>query len=128
MINFYGMSDVAGLMVLEKQRSSFLGPQFGGGKEYSEQMAQKSDDYIKSLLDEHYALVKSSLEKYKEAIETITAELLKIEVISGDRVREIIKAYEEKNGIVRPVEKEETETIEKIKPSEEPVGQSGEEA
>ncbi len=118
MINFYGMSDVAGLMVLEKQRSSFLGPQFGGSKDYSEQMAQKSDDYIKALLDEHYAAVKGSLDTYKEAIETMTAELLKVEVISGDRVREIIKEYEEKAGIKRERDEEEME-VEAAKKSEE---------
>lgn len=115
MINYYGMSDVAGLMVLEKQRSSFLGPQFGSSKDYSEQMAEKSDAYIKNLLDEHYAIVKSSLNEYRQAIEEMTAELLNIEVISGDRVREIIKNYEEKNGIKRVVETAEEPVAEKNK-------------
>ena len=113
MINYYGMSDVAGLMVLEKQRSSFLGPQFGGSKDYSEQMAQKSDEYIKSLLDERYTSVKNSLNHYRDAIETMTAELLNVEVIAGDRVREIIKAYEEQEGIVRNVDADEESEVEK---------------
>ena len=106
--------------MLEKQRSSFLGPQFGASKDYSEQMAQKSDEYIKSLLDEHYATVKASLNSYKDAIETMTAELLNVEVISGDRVREIIKEYEEKTGIVREVEAGEAE----VKTTPEDTGES----
>ena len=125
MINYYGMSDVAGLMVLEKQRSSFLGPQFGSSREYSEQMAEKSDAYIKQVLDEHYISVKESLETYREAVERMTEELLNVEVISGDRVREIIKAFEEEKGIVRETE-EETVEIPASAATEEPAGDEGE--
>lgn len=101
MINYYGMSEVAGLMVLEKQRSSFLGPQFGSGKDYSESMAEQSDEYIKKFLNDRYEAVKNSLRVYSETIEIITKELLDIEVMSGDRVREIIQVFEAKNGILR---------------------------
>ncbi len=98
MISVYGMSDVAGLMVLEKSQNSFI----GGGmvqKDYSEKMAEKIDEEVKSQLDEHYTHVKNTLKEYDGAIEDMASVLLDIEVIEGAKVRSIIKAYEERKGM-----------------------------
>ncbi len=98
MISVYGMSDVAGLMVLEKSQNSFI----GGGitqKDYSEKMAEKIDEEVKSQLDEHYIHVKNTLKEYDGAIEDMASVLLDIEVIEGAKVRSIIKAYEERKGM-----------------------------
>ena len=54
-------------------------------------MAHTLDSYIKSTLNERYNIVIKSLEDNKKAIEQMTQELLEVEVISGERVREIIK-------------------------------------
>jgi cell division protease FtsH len=94
MVRMYGMTDVAGLMVLEKQNSQFL----GGGmsqKDYSERMAQETDNYIKALLDERYKEVKFKLKEYSEVIENMVKDLQEKEVISGERVRELIKEFKE---------------------------------
>ena len=93
MVGIYGMSDVAGLMVLEKQRNTFL--MGGSTKEYSEKMAENLDSYIKSMLNERYEAVKERLETYSECIERIVVELREYETINGDKLREIIKAFEE---------------------------------
>jgi len=98
MISVYGMSDVAGLMVLEKSQNSFI----GGGmaqKDYSEKMAERIDEEVKSQLDEHYIHVKNTLKEYDGAIEDMASVLLDIEVIEGAKVRSIIKAYEERKGM-----------------------------
>lgn len=98
MVSMYGMSDIAGLMVLEKQRNLFL----NGGqsiKDYSESMAQKLDDFVKLTLDEHYKKVKQTLEIYKGAIEEMVKTLYEQEVIEGEKVREIIKNYEIANNL-----------------------------
>ncbi|MEA3490803.1 MAG: ATP-dependent zinc metalloprotease FtsH [Campylobacterota bacterium] len=98
MITMYGMSDVAGLMVLEKSQNSFL----GGGmsqKDYSEKMAEQIDNEVKSQLEEHYIHVKNTLKEYNGAIEDMTQSLLETEVIEGTKVRSIIQAYEEKMGM-----------------------------
>jgi len=92
MATIYGMSDVAGLMVLEKRQNQFLGGQTQ--KDFSDDMAKNLDEHIKTILNERYDVVLQSLRDNDEAIEQMTAELLEIEVISGERVREIIK----KNG------------------------------
>jgi len=98
MISVYGMSDVAGLMVLSRSQNSFLG---GGmvSNDYSEKMAQDIDASIKATLTERYEFVKKTLRDYNGAIEKMTAVLLDVEVIEGDRVQLIIKEFEEENGM-----------------------------
>jgi cell division protease FtsH len=98
MISVYGMTDVAGLMVLSRSQNSFLG---GGAvsTDYSEKMAEEMDSYIRTTLNERYAYVKGTLQTYKGAIERMTKELLDTEVIEGTTVRKIIETYEEENGM-----------------------------
>jgi len=98
MITVYGMSDVAGLMVLSRTQNSFL----GGGQvsnDYSEKMAENIDASIKATLTERYEYVKKTLREYDGAIENMTAVLLDVEVIEGDRVQSIILAFEEDNNL-----------------------------
>ncbi|WP_103588415.1 ATP-dependent zinc metalloprotease FtsH [Campylobacter concisus] len=113
MVSMYGMSDVAGLMVLEKQRATFL----NGGqsiKDYSDKMAEKVDEFVKTLLHERYTAVLSLLEIYKGAIENMVSALYEEETIEGKRVREIIKNYEIENDLEsRLVETEEDEKSKK---------------
>jgi len=98
MISVYGMTDVAGLMVLSRSQNSFLG---GGAvsTDYSEKMAEQMDEYIRSTLNERYAYVKETLETYRGAIESMTKELLEAEVIEGKTVRKIIETYEKEHGM-----------------------------
>ncbi|MCB4747327.1 MAG: ATP-dependent zinc metalloprotease FtsH [Sulfurovum sp.] len=98
MISIYGMTDVAGLMVLSRTQNSFLG---GGAvsTDYSERMAEEMDAYIKHTLNERYTYVKETLHTYKGAIEKMTQELLSTEVIEGKTVRSIIETYEKENSM-----------------------------
>jgi cell division protease FtsH len=105
MVQVYGMSDVAGLMVLEKQRNSFLGGGMQTSREYSERMAEDTDAYIKKTLQEHYKIVKERLEEYREAIESIVELLYAKENITGRHVRDIIAEYENKNGMESKLQK-----------------------
>ena len=94
MATIYGMSndEIAGLMVLHKQTNQFL----GGGqttKDYSDEMAHNLDEYIKKTLQERYEAVLQTLRDNRDAMEDMAQELLKLEVISGKRVQEIIKQH-----------------------------------
>ncbi len=103
MITVYGMSDVAGLMVLDRRQQSFL----GGGvsqKEYSEKMAENIDEFIKESLHQHYQYTKKILKEYSGAIEEMTKVLLDVEVIEGKKVREIIENFEIENNIPTRIE------------------------
>ncbi|MBV5278106.1 MAG: ATP-dependent zinc metalloprotease FtsH [Campylobacteraceae bacterium] len=103
MVSIYGMSDVAGLMVLEKQRNVFLNG--GTTKDYSDKMAEKLDDHIKNLLQERYEIVKIRLEEYRGCIEKIVATLAEHETIDGELLRNLIAAFEAESNIPSKLKK-----------------------
>jgi cell division protease FtsH len=113
MVQFYGMSDVAGLMVLEKQRSSFLGGGLTQAREYSEKMAEEMDGYIKKMLEERYEAVKARLETYRDAIEKMVKALYASENISGEEVRDIIRAFEREHGMESLLDEEADKTADR---------------
>ena len=115
MVMMYGMSEVAGLMVIEKQRNLFLNGAMGQVKEYSDKLAEDIDEFIKNFLNERYIQVKKRLSEYSEAIEGMVKELFEKEVLEGKRVREIIKEFEEKKGIKSKLVPEDNEDIEEAK-------------
>jgi len=121
MISVYGMTDVAGLMVLSRSQNSFLG---GGAvsTDYSEKMAEQMDEYIRSTLNERYTYVKETLETYRGAIESMTKELLEAEVIEGKTVRKIIETYEKEHGMPsRLAHQEKTTQTQKEEEKEEEI-------
>ena len=94
MVKVYGMSDVAGLMVLEKMTNRFLGG-LPAERDYSEKTQEAVDSFIKEFLQKRYAIVKEKLKKYEPVIKRMVKELYEKEVIEGKIVRELIKAYDE---------------------------------
>ncbi|MEA1983613.1 MAG: ATP-dependent zinc metalloprotease FtsH [Campylobacterota bacterium] len=115
MVQTYGMSDIAGLMVLEKSRQSFLGAGGQAPREYSDKMAENMDAFIKDSLDEHYKNVLQRLHEYRDAIEDMVALLYKKENITGEEVREIIKAFEESNGLESKLDEQLDDISEELK-------------
>lgn len=103
MVQTYGMSDVAGLMVLEKSRHSFLGGYGQSPREYSDKMAEEMDTFIKSSLQARYKMVVERLQEYRGAIEEIVRLLYKKENITGEEVRDIIIKFEKDNGLTSKV-------------------------
>lgn len=99
MVSYYGMSEVSGLMVLEKQRNTFLNNGFTTSRDFSEKTAEAMDVFIKKGIEERYDFVKETLALYKDAVEIMVGELLDKEVIEGSRVREIITNFEESNNL-----------------------------
>ena len=131
MATVYGMSDVAGLMVLEKRQNSFLGGQ--SQKDYSDDMAKNLDDHIKNILNDRYEAVLQSLRDNNDAIEQMTDELLEIEVLEGTRVVEIIKenggtVFEDEDLHSEEIKKETSkkETSKKEASKKEPVVEENE--
>jgi len=98
MISVYGMTDVAGLMVLSRSQNSFLGAG-AVSTDYSEKMAEEMDAFIKGTLNERYNFVKQTLTEYSKAIENMASVLLDVEVIEGKKVRSIIEEFEKEHDM-----------------------------
>ncbi len=111
MASIYGMSEVAGLMVISRQNNTFLGG--SSSNDCSDKMSENLDTYIKNMLDDRYKIVLERLEEYKECIENIVLSLNENETIDGDQLREIIHAYEEEKGIKSQKKKKEDDSDEK---------------
>jgi cell division protease FtsH len=128
MVSMYGMSDVAGLMVLEKQRSTFLGGGYNNQREYSDKMAEDVDIFVKNLLQARYEAVKERLKEYSGAIEQMVEALYEKEHIEGELVREIIQNYEKEHGLeskLQPLESDDDD-IKSAKSSKEDSNSSSE--
>jgi len=115
MVQTYGMTDIAGLMVLEKSRQSFLGAGQQASREYSDKMAEDMDTFIKDSLHERYDVVLARLEEYKGAIEDMVALLYKKENITGEEVREIIVQFEKEHNMESKVDDSIDEITEELK-------------
>ncbi|MFW5989762.1 MAG: cell division protein FtsH, partial [Campylobacterales bacterium] len=99
MISYYGMSEENGLMVLEKQTSTFLGGGLTSGKDYSDKTSETVDIFVKELLATRYEEVKKRLRLYKGAIEETVKQLFDKETIDGKDMRILIENYEKENGL-----------------------------
>ncbi len=93
MASIYGMTDVAGLMVLTKHNNGFLGSG-ASSKDYSEATSERLDNFIKETLDERYNAVITYLDTHRDIVEDMVSELMDKEAIDGKSVVRIIKKYE----------------------------------
>ena len=117
MVGLYGMSEIAGLMVLEKQQNTFLQ---GGvsSKGYSDKLAEDIDKYTKDLLNQRYEHVKERLKLYAPAIESMVKALYESENIEGKQVVKIIKKFEQENNLPSLLSKHEDENADIIEAKE----------
>lgn len=99
MVSLYGMTEVTGLMVLEKQRNLYLNPGMPAVRDYSERISESLDTFVKEFLDQRYKHTLARLTEYKGAIEEMVKVLFEKETIEGTSVRRIIGDFEQKSGM-----------------------------
>ena len=98
MVKEFGMSDRIGHLTYEKERKSMfldIGPD-SHSKDYSEETAREIDNEMKRIIEDTYGQVKETLGGRKQLLEQIAGILLEKEVIDGEELRRLVRAYEEK--------------------------------
>ena len=90
MITEFGMSERYRNITLPTSQSGIAG--VGGTRDYSEKAQEYIDSETARMISERYAVVKGNLQKNKDALVTITTELLETEVLSGERFEELAKS------------------------------------
>ncbi len=86
MVTQLGMSDALGPVKYGTNESEvFLGRDFAGGNNFSEEISAKIDGEIKALIDEGYATAKRILEENRAKLDFIAEFLLKNELMDGDQ-------------------------------------------
>ena len=86
MVTQLGMSDVLGPVKYGTSESEvFLGRDFAGGNNFSEEISARIDGEIKALIDEGYATAKKILEEYRAKLDFVAEFLLKNELMDADQ-------------------------------------------
>lgn len=92
MVMDYGMSEKLGLIKYgDLEETKHLGYIYGGGREYSEEVAKLIDQEVRELVDNAYKDAKEILINKKEYVEKLVEKLLKQEVVSGQEFEEMFK-------------------------------------
>ncbi|MDO5408935.1 MAG: ATP-dependent zinc metalloprotease FtsH [Lachnospiraceae bacterium] len=85
MVTLYGMSDELGMIHYGSDDDEvFIGRDLAHTRSYSESVAARIDDEVKSIIDECYAKAKKLLEANREILEKSAQLLLEKEKISGE--------------------------------------------
>jgi cell division protease FtsH len=85
MVCVYGMNDRIGLSHVAQRQAAFLAnPEAQLQRDSSEVTAREIDEEVRKLLDETYWNAKELLTTHRSKLETIAADLLKRETLSGD--------------------------------------------
>ena len=91
MVKDYGMSQLG--LVAYGEPTTILQQQYGGGTaSYSETTAAEIDDEVRRIINEAYKRVRELLDTYKNALHVIADNLIEKEHLSGDEVREMLRA------------------------------------
>jgi cell division protease FtsH len=86
MVTQFGMSSVGTLAIDD---GGYQGPQ------YSEERAAAIDDAIRTISEEQYVEALKIINEHRVALDAIVEELMETEMMSGDRLREIVGKYTE---------------------------------
>ena len=94
MICTYGMSKKLGAITYgKKNKSLFLGTEYGDEKNYSEETGRQIDEEVKAIIQTIYERVVSILKKNRNILDALAERLEEKEVLSGKEVDKIIKAH-----------------------------------
>lgn len=87
----YGMAEELGIVAYgEKQGSLFLGVDPSLARNYSEDMAQKIDAYVKKTIAEQYERAKAFIMQYRKKLDVLAEMLLKQETMSVEEFTEVL--------------------------------------
>jgi cell division protease FtsH len=91
MVTAFGMSKTLGPVIYgERHGSVFLGRDLGHERNYSEEMARKIDEEIKTIVSTAYDTAKKILTKNKAKLKLISDELLKTETLTSDDFEKLV--------------------------------------
>jgi cell division protease FtsH len=91
MVVEYGMTDAVGPMFLGGQVEVFIAKDWGHQRNFSEEVASRIDEEIRSILDAQYARAKVCIEEDMPALERVANALIEHERIDGDVFERLYK-------------------------------------
>ncbi len=90
MVTRLGMSTELGPMVYgQKEELIFLGREISEQRDYSEQVAEKIDKEVRTLVSQAYDKARETLKKYRSQLDTVAQKLLEVETLSKEEFEAI---------------------------------------
>ncbi len=90
MVTRLGMSSELGPMVYgQKEELIFLGREISEQRDYSEQIAEKIDKEVRSLISQAYDQARELLRKYRKELDAVASKLLEVETLSKEEFEAI---------------------------------------
>lgn len=101
MVMRLGMSENLGPMVYgQKEELIFLGREISEQRDYSETVAEKIDQEVRSIVAEAYKQAKQILVDYREKLDDVAIKLLEVETLSKEEFEKIFPApFPKKSGV-----------------------------
>ena len=96
MVKEYGMSPLGPIVFGEKEELAFLGQEFEGQRNYSEEIASKIDGEIAKIIKEGEYLAIKTLTNKREVLEKIAQRLIEKETIEKEEYEQIVGITGEK--------------------------------
>ncbi|KPQ33629.1 MAG: cell division protease FtsH [Phormidesmis priestleyi Ana] len=94
MVTKFGMSDDLGQLALESEQGEvFLGGNWGGRSEYSEEIASRIDIAVREIVQACYATTCNIIRENRDVIDRVVDLLIEKESIDGDEFRRIVAEY-----------------------------------
>ncbi len=99
MVTRLGMSENLGPMVYgQKEELVFLGREISEQRDYSEAVAEKIDQEVRSLVSDAYQRAKQILTQYRDKLDVVAEKLMEVETITREEFETLFPAPVEKNG------------------------------
>ncbi len=93
MVMRLGMSDKLGPMVYgQKEELIFLGREISEQRDYSESVAEKIDQEVRSIVNDAYQNAKKILIEYRDKLDAVATKLLEVETLSKEEFEAIFPA------------------------------------
>ncbi|MGB3293252.1 MAG: ATP-dependent zinc metalloprotease FtsH2 [Phormidesmis sp.] len=94
MVTKFGMSEDLGQLALESEQGEvFLGGNWGGRSEYSEEIASRIDAAVRGIVQKCYEDSCNIIRENRNVIDRVVDLLIEKESITGDEFREIVGEY-----------------------------------
>ena len=90
MVKEYGMSPLGSIVFGEKEELAFLGQEFEGQRNYSEQVAAKIDEEVAKIINESQELARKTLAEKRDILEKIAQKLIEKETIEKEEYETLI--------------------------------------
>jgi cell division protease FtsH len=89
MVTKYGFSDRIGPVNYSSADEVFLGKDFSTRKNFSEEMASKIDEEVRTLIEEAYVTAENILKEYSKELRIIADALLETETLDGEQFEDL---------------------------------------